>query len=742
MSFKIIGQSTPRTDNTGKVTGEARYTSDVLLPGTLWAKTLRSPFSHARIKGIDISRALKAPGVRAVLTGSDVRGILYGRRYRDISVLAQDRVRFMGERVAAVAAETLEQAENALEFIQIDYEELPTVFDPESALQEGAPLIHPDVASYKGLPKPLDHPTNRFVHDVFTRGDVEAGFAQADLIVDNTFTVPRVHQSFLEPHCCLVWIDDKDRVQMWSPNKVPHGLKESMSQAFGILKEKIRVNPVAIGGDFGGKGAPIDEPICYLLALRSARPVKMVMEYREEFFAGAPRHAAILKLKTGVKRDGTIVAHQMDAYLDAGAYGGFRPGAVVGGIAHAGGCYRAEHARIAVSRVYTNNLPGGQMRAPGEPQGFFAAESHMDCVARKVGMDPYEFRMKNLMEEGDITLTGGHYQAIKAKETLKAAANAAGYSTGKGKYIGRGVAMGYRGPGGGTTSLKVELGADGSITIHTSFFEQGTGTYTTLRQTVAEELGCDPDAIQIKTLDTDAGVSSDTGLGGSRGTRVASGAAFQAARAAKEQLLGLAETMLGWTKSDTVLSDKKIVNRKTKKQQPWGELLAQAGRSITGESVNKDDDHSPVTAFAAQVAEVAVDPETGEVTLRRLTTAHDTGVIINPVGHQGQIDGGVVQGIGYGLIEYLPVQDGRVEVANFGEYKIPTVKDIPALKTVIVASGEGVGPYKVKGIGENPISPAAPAIANAIEDAVGVRIKDLPITAEKVYAALRLQVKG
>ena len=200
--------------------------------------------------------------------------------------------------------------------------------------------------------------------------------------------------------------------------------------------------------------------------------------------------------------------------------------------------------------------------------------------------------------------------------------------------------------------------------------------------------------------------------------------------------------MLGWTKSDTVLSGKKIVNRKTKKQQSWGELLAQAGRPITGESGNKDDDHSPVTAFAAQVAEVAVDPETGEVTLRRLTTAHDTGVIINPVGHQGQIDGGVVQGIGYGLIEYLPVQDGRVEVVNFGEYKIPTVKDIPALKTVIVASGEGVGPYKVKGIGENPISPAAPAIANAIEDAVGVRIKDLPITAEKVYAALRLQVKG
>ena len=238
MSFRFIGRSVPRTDNTDKVTGAARYTSDVLLPGTLWAKTLRSPYSHARIKRIDTSRAETAPGVRAILTGKDVRGILYGRRYRDISVLAQDRVRFMGERVAAVAAETLEQAENALGLIEVEYEELPAVFDPIAAVQEGAPIVHPDVASYKGLPNPLDGPTNRFVYDLFTRGDVETGFKKSDVIVENTFTVARVHQSFIEPHCCLVWIDEQERVQMWSPNKVPHGLKQSMAQAFGIPKEK------------------------------------------------------------------------------------------------------------------------------------------------------------------------------------------------------------------------------------------------------------------------------------------------------------------------------------------------------------------------------------------------------------------------------------------------------------------------------------------------------------------------
>ena len=737
MNYQIIGQPVPRVENRGKVTGEARYTADVLLPGTLWAKTLRSPYPHARIIRVDISRAEKAPGVRAVLTGADVRGILYGRRYRDIPVLAQDRVRFAGERIAAVAADTIEAAEQGLELIEVDYEELPAVFDPLAALAEGAPILHPDVNSYKGLPKPLERPSNAFVCDVFTRGNIAEGFAESDMVVENTFTVSRVHQAFLEPHCCLVWIDDQDRVQMWSPNKVPHGLKESISAALNIPKEKIRVNPVAIGGDFGGKGAPIDEPICCLLALRSGRPVKMIMEYREEFLASAPRHAAVIRLKTGVKRDGTILAHEMDAYLDSGAYGGFRPGAVVGGIAHAGGCYRAQHARIAVSRVYTNNLPGGQMRAPGEPQGFFAAESHIDCVARKLGLDPVEFRLKNLIEEDEATLTGGRYQGIKAKDTLKAAVKAAGYQSPKPVNVGRGVAMGYRGPGAGSTSLSITLNPDGSVVLFTGLFEQGTGTYTTLRQIVAEELSLNPDEIQIKILDTDSGVPFDSGIGGSRGTRVATGVAFQVARAAKEELLDLAEKLLGWSKTETALVGKDLVHKKTRKHEPWDKLLSRAGCNITKEAVNRDEDRAPVTAFTAQVAEVSVDTETGEVKVHRLTTAHDTGVIVNPIGHQGQIEGGVVQGIGYGLIEQLPVYEGRVGTAHFGEYKIPNIRDVPPLKTVLVSSDGGVGPYKTKGIGENPISPVAAAIANAIEDAVGARIRDLPITAEKVLNTLR-----
>jgi CO/xanthine dehydrogenase Mo-binding subunit len=257
-----------------------------------------------------------------------------------------------------------------------------------------------------------------------------------------------------------------------------------------------------------------------------------------------------------------------------------------------------------------------------------------------------------------------------------------------------------------------------------------------MRQTAAEELSCDPQDIRIVIRDTDAGVDFDSGIGGSRGTRVSSGAAYQAARAAKESLFALAEKLLGWSKGDMALAGHELVHKKTQERRRWDELLNAAGRPISGESVNQDDERAPVTAFAAQVAEVAVDPQTGAVTLRRITTAHDTGVIVNPIGHQGQIDGGVVQGLGYGLIEHLPVRDGRVEVAHFGEYKIPNIRDIPPLKTVVLESESGVGPYKVKGIGENPISPVAPAIANAIEDAVGVRIRDLPITAEKIYNAM------
>ena len=737
MVYTTIGQPATRVEGQEKVTGAMQYTADVVLPGTLWGRALRSPLPHARIVRIDTARAHQVPGIHAVLTGADVRGIRYGRRLFDVPVLAEDRVRFAGERVAAVAAEDRDAAEEALQLIEVEYEELPAVFDPLQALEEGAPILHPEVNSYIGLPKPLAQPSNAYAWDTWSKGNIDAGFAQADLIIENTFTVPRQHQAYLETHSCLVWIDEQGRVQVWASCKVPYQVKEQLSVALGLPKERIRLNPVAIGGDYGGKGSPMDIPLAYVLAVRTGHPVKMVMDYVEELTAGNPRHAAIIQLKTGVKREGTIVAHQARVIFDSGAYGGFKPVPTVnlGGAAKAGGPYKIPHVRIEGIQVYTNTIPGGFMRAPGEPQAVFAIESHIDCIARQLGIDPVDFRLQNLIEAGDESPIGTRYQGIRAQETLEAAVAAAGYRTPKAPNIGRGIAMGERPPAGGESHAAVTLNPDGSVIVHTSIFEPGTGTYTILRQIVAEELHLPLQSIQVQVWDTD-GVPFDTGVGGSRVTRVAGQAAYQASQEASREMRRLAADLLAWPEEQLTLRGAEVIRQDTGASHPWRELLQRWGQPVVGRGSVQDMHPSPVTSFTAQVAEVAVDPETGAVHLLRLTTAHDVGKILNPMDHQGQIEGAVMQGVGYALSEELAVDEGKVTSVSFGEYKIPNMQDIPELNTVILESEMGPGPYNAKGIGENPIGPPAPAIANAVADAVGVRIRDLPITAEKVYRAL------
>jgi CO/xanthine dehydrogenase Mo-binding subunit len=737
MPYTTIGQPTPRVEGQAKVTGATQYTADVALPGTLWGRALRSPLPHARIVRIETSRAQQVPGVHVVLTGADVRGIRYGRRLFDVPVLAEDRVRFAGERVAAVAAQDRDAADEALALIDVEYEELPVVFDPLAALEEDAPILHPDVNSYIGLPKPLDKPSNAFARDTWSKGNIDEGFTQADLIIENTFTVPRQHQAYLEPHSCLVWLDAQERLQVWASSKVPYQVKEQLSVALGLPKERIRLNPVAIGGDYGGKGSPMDIPLAYFLAVRTGRPVRMVMDYVEELTAGNPRHAAIIQLKTGVKRDGTIVAHQARVVFDSGAYGGFKPVPTVnlGGAAKAGGPYKIPHVHIEGMQVYTNTIPGGFMRAPGEPQTVFAIESHIDCIARQLGREPLDFRLQNLIEAGAETPIGTRYQSIRAKETLEAAVAAAGYHTPKAPNVGRGIAMGERPPAGGESHAAVTLNPDGSVIVHTSIFEPGTGTYTILRQIVAEELHVPLESIQVQVWDTD-GVPFDTGVGGSRVTRVAGGAAYQAAREAAREVCMAAAELLAWPEEALTLRGADVIRQDTGDSHPWAALLQRRGEPVVGRGSVQDMHPSPVTSFTAQVAEVAVDPETGAVQLLRFTTAHDVGQILNPMDHQGQVEGAVMQGIGYALSEELAVDEGRVTSVSFGDYKIPNMQDIPTLHTVILASESGPGPYNAKGIGENPIGPVAPAIANAVADAIGVRIKDLPITAEKVYRAL------
>jgi CO/xanthine dehydrogenase Mo-binding subunit len=481
----------------------------------------------------------------------------------------------------------------------------------------------------------------------------------------------------------------------------------------------------------------MDIPLAYFLALRTARPVKMVMDYVEELTAGNPRHAAIIQLKTGVKRDGTLVAHQSRVVFDSGAYGGFKPVPTVnlGGAAKAGGPYKIPHVRLEGIQVYTNTIPGGFMRAPGEPQAVFAIESHMDCIARQLGIDPVDLRLQNLLATGDENPIGTRYQGMRAQETLEAAVAAAGYRSPKAPHIGRGIAMGERPPAGGESHAAVTLNLDGSVLVHTSIFEPGTGTYTMLRQIVAEELHLPVSRIQVQVWDTD-GVPFDTGVGGSRVTRIAGQAAYQAAREAGRELRMVAAEMLGWREEHIELFGVEVLLQESGERHPWSALLQRWGRPVVGKGSVQDMHPSPVTSFTAQVAEVEVDPDTGAVRLLRLTTAHDVGTILNPTDHQSQIEGAVMQGIGYALSEELGVDAGRVTSVSFGDYKVPNIKDIPALQTVLLASESGPGPYNARGIGENPVGPVAPAIANAVADAVGVRIRDLPITAEKVYRAL------
>ncbi len=741
VTYHVIGQPMRRVDGADKTTGHARYTADVSLPGTLWGKSLHSPYAHARIVRIDTTAAKQVPGVHAVITGADVRGGLWGRAVKDVPVLAYDRVRFAGERVAAVAADDEDIAQSALELIEVEYDELPAVFDPLEALKDDAPILHPDFNAYVGFPQKMDTPSNAYHKTSFDKGDLERGFAEADLVIEHTYVTQRVHQGYIEPQAVLVNIDDRGRVHVWVCSKVPYNIRESLATAAGIAEEQLLFHHVYIGGDFGGKGNARNTPICYFLAKATGRPVRMVSDYIEEFFAGNPRHAVAVRLKTGVKRDGTLTAHQVHYLVNAGAYAAFKPGGIIGGYNQAAGPYRVPNCRIESMFVYTNTLPCGFMRAPGEPQAVFALESHIDVIARQLGLDPLEFRLKNLIVDGEETASGERFEHIRVHETLQAVAAAAGYHHPKPPFVGRGIAIGDRPAGGGQATMAITLKPDGSVILGTPIFDQGTGTYTTLCQVVAEELRVPPERVQIDIWNTDA-IPFDSGVAGSRATRINTIVAYEAVQETKRELCRLAARELGWPEKTLAFAGDEIRRTDMDAAMRWTALLARAGESVTGRAHIEERGRAHITSFAAQVAEVAVDPETGAVKLLRFTTAHDVGQIVNPIGHQGQIDGAIMQGIGYTLMEELQVEDGRVTNLSFGDYKLPTMRDAPALNTVLVEAASGVGPYQIKGIGESPLTPVAPAIANAVGDAVGVRIRDLPITAEKVYRALQHKAKS
>ena len=736
--FTIIGAPVLRAEGPDKVAGRSIYAADINLPSQLWGKILRSPHPHARIRHIDASKARKVPGVKAVVTGQDIPGRFVGKNFRDMPVLCWDVVRFVGDRVAAVAAETTEAAEEALGLINVEYEDLPAVFDPLEAMQPSAPRIHEDVASYDGAPKQrlaLD------VHNGLTRlawrkGNPEQGFGEADLVLEHVFRIPARHQGYIEPHAGIVAIDPDGRIQVWMSAKNPFGIRTQLAKAVGVPEERLRVNVVNVGGEFGGKGDAVDLPAAYFLAQQSGRPVKIVMNYTEELMASSPAHPTVVTIRSGVKRDGRIVARYLRAVHASGAYGALKPNATLATWHYSGGPYRVENASIEFLQVYTNTVPGGYFRSPGSVQTFFALESHTDIIARELGMDPAEFRLKNLLSEGEEDAVGQRLRSVRFREVLQAALSAAGRQKHKPGY-GRGIALYGRHIGGDDTGVVLTAEPDGSFTLISPTFDQGAGTHTILQQLVAEEMDVPIQQVRVVVGDTDV-APRDSGARASRVTYVASRAAVKACSQLREQLMAQAARMLECATEEVDFRGGQFRFREDPRQQVnLKKIVAQAGRPLTVTAIEDAPYPEDISYICAQIAEVEVDRETGKVRLSRFVTAHDVGTIINPITHQGQIDGGVVMGVGQGMMEEMVMDGGHVTNASLGDYKLPTAADIPELKTVLVYSGGGVAAYEGKAIGEFANNSPPAAIANAVADAVGVRLFELPITAEKIYHGLK-----
>ena len=732
-----------RVDGGEKVSGIGLYAGDVRLPGLLIGFSVRSPFPHARIDSIDVSEARKIRGVHAVLTAADLPPTLIGKNLQDVPLLARDRVRFVGDKVAVVAADSKEIAEEAVNAVEVKYTELPAVFDPEEALKPGAVELHPGLKMYRHAEgrewSALPSYPNASAQVTREKGNVEQGFAASAQIFEDVFRIPMQNHGFIEPHSCTVAIDRAGKVQLWSCIKQPFDLKEWFAFATGVDEEEVVVMPVRIGADFGGKGYILDEALAYFLARGSGRPVQMVMSQNEEFVAGVHRHPAVIRIKSGVDREGRLLARQVRIVWNGGAYAGFRPGMTLNGTFRSAGVYRIPNVRITSTCAYTNQVPCGHMRAPGQPQVIFAVESHTDLIAGRLGLSPVEFRERNLLRDGDEAPLGGILRHVRAVDVLKRGANAIGWANAKKHGVGRGLAVSERGTGSGRAVVAIEIGREGTVTVHTGVAEVGTGSHTVLREVVARVLGIEPDEVQVVQGDTDRG-PFDVGSGGSKVTNTTGGAAFAAAQKVRERLLRLAGEGEILPKEGLVLRDGKFYARGQSKGIVFRDLagrLAQAQGGSIREVAEIKSAPGDAAGYACHAVEVAVDQETGQVRINKAVVVHDVGYAVNPIGLTGQIEGGFMQGLGMGLMEEMDHDGGRPRAVNFDSYKMPCVPDIPPISIQLIENRDGPGPFGAKGIGEIAATPTAPAIANAVENAVGVRIFDLPVTAEKVLEGIR-----
>lgn len=748
--YRVIGTSPIRYDGADKVTGRALYGEDVLLPGMLYGAVLRSPHAHARILSLDISRAEALPGVKAVVTAADLPDIadkttavgeasVVNLRYQSNNVLARDKVLYHGHAVAAVAATSPHIAEEALALIQVEYEVLPPVLDVWEAMREDAPILLEDLRTDE-LGRKGDNPTNVARHLRHERGDLERGFQEAAAIVEREFSTATVHQGYIEPQNATALYNPDDQVTIWCSTQGAFGVRDQVSEILQIPLSRIRVIPMEIGGGFGGKNSVYLEPIAALLSKKSGhRPVKLVMGYHEVLAATGPTASSHIRVKIGADRQGRITAAEACLAYAAGAF----PGSPVdSGMAIIFGPYRIENLRIDGYDVVVNRPKTSAYRAPGATNAAFACETVVDELCEKLGMDPLEFRLLNGVREGNRRAEGPPYPRIGYLETLQAARGHPHYTAPlEGPNRGRGVASGVWFNYGGTSSASASVNADGTVSLVIGSVDIGGGTRTVVAMQLAETLGIPVEDIKPRMADTDS-VGYTEGTYGSRTTFATGWAAYELGQSLKQRLIERAAQLWEVSPDQVTFTD--------------GVFAAQGQRLTFKElAARLDETDGPVVAstavharregpaFATHIVDVEVDPETGKVQILRYTAVQDVGVAVHPALVEGQIQGGVAQGVGWGLNEeYVYSEEGHLLNASLLDYRIPTCMDLPMIETVLVEVPNPSHPYGVRGAGEAPIVPPPAAIANAIYRAVGVRMNILPMSPARILEMLWRKDEG
>lgn len=748
-----VGRSLPAPAGPQVVTGTARYTFDIDVPGLLHMKLLRSPHAHARIVAVDTSAALRVPGVHAVLTHRDApeRHFSTARHEHpeedpDDTRVLDDTVRHVGQRVAAVVADSEAAAEEGCRRVEVTYEVLPAVLDPEEAMRPGAPVVHDKDAVTARISRPRDNVVGEAHGEI---GDVEAGFAAADAVYEDTYRTQRVQHASLETHGAVAWFDEDDRLTVRTSSQTPFLTRRALCALYDLPLERVRVVAGRVGGGFGGKQEMLVEDIVALAVLRLRRPVKLEYTRAEQFYGATTRHPFTIHVKAGARRDGTLTALQLRVVSNTGAYGNHGPAVMFHSVGESLAVYRAPHKKVDAFSVYTHTVPAGAFRGYGLGQVMFAMESALDELARRLGLDPVEFKARNVIGPGEpMHSPGGEEEDLHIASygldscvdiVRRAQREPVAQDVPDGWLVGEGAALAMIAtgpPGGHLADARASLLPDGSFELAVGTAEFGNGTTTVHRQVAAGELATTVDRITVRQSDTDV-VRHDTGAFASTGTVVAGKATLRASRALADQLLDFAAAHLRVPRAGCGLAEEAVTHPGG--LLPLKELYAAAravGVTLTADGHFGGTPRS--VAFNAQWFRLAVDPGTGEIRVLRSVHAADAGKVMNPMQCRGQVEGGVAQALGATLFENVRVDaHGAVETAAFRRYRLPQYADIRRTEVHFMETSDAIGPLGAKSMSESPFNPVAPAFANALRDATGVRFTDLPLTRDRVWLALR-----